>query len=142
MILLPVSGFLTHLQSDDRLLTLDPVSVAHVLKNYTIYEKPLLSRKLIINMIGCGMLAAEGQVYKRQRRVVTPAFSVQNLRPLVPLVFRKGNELKNKWLELFRDNDALVLDVCHWIYRATFDVIGSAGQPLLSCLPMLTLLRL
>ncbi|KAF8159536.1 cytochrome-450 hydroxylase [Crassisporium funariophilum] len=118
---------------DDRLLTLDPISVAHVLKNSTIYEKPWQSRRLITSLIGCGMLAAEGQVHKRQRRIATPAFSIQNMRALVPLVFKKGSELNARWLEMVKQHqntDAkqpLVVDVCHWISRATFDVIGIAG---------------
>lgn len=82
------------------------------------------------------MLAAEGQVHKRQRRVATPAFSVQNMRALVPLVFGKGNELKNRWLEMVQQNEVdgarpnregALIDVCHWVSRATFDVIGLAG---------------
>lgn len=75
------------------------------------------------------MLAAEGQVHKRQRRVATPAFSIQNLRGLVPLVFGKGNELKEKWLEMTENSpDPLTIDICHWVSRATFDVIGLAGK--------------
>lgn len=122
------------LQADERLLTLDPVSVAHVLKNSTMYEKPWQSRALITSLIGCGMLGAEGQVHKRQRRVATPAFSIQNLRNLVPLVFKKGTQLKDKWAELIllsgddKQEEGLVLDVCHWVSRATFDVIGVAGE--------------
>lgn len=46
------------------------------------------------------MLAAEGHVHKRQRRVATPAFSIQNMRALVPLVFSKGEELKDKWMNM------------------------------------------
>ncbi|KAF9461315.1 cytochrome-450 hydroxylase [Collybia nuda] len=122
---------------DERLLTLDPVSVAHVLKHSTTYEKPWQSRSLITSLIGCGMLAAEGQIHKRQRRVATPAFSIQNLRALVPLVFGKGAELKDRWMTMVVQEEQLEvscayppksrIDVCHWISRATFDVIGLAG---------------
>ena len=117
-----------------------------MLKNYTVYEKPWQSRRLITNLIGCGMLAAEGQVHRRQRRVATPAFSIQNLRALVPLVFKKGEELKDKWTELIKAENSdqaghvekwkpARLDVCMWVSRATFDVIGLAGeQTLASCL--------
>ncbi|CAA7263202.1 unnamed protein product [Cyclocybe aegerita] len=114
---------------DTRLLTLDPVSVSHVLKNSTLYEKPWQSRTLITSLIGCGMLAAEGQVHKRQRRVATPAFSIQNHRALVPLVFRKGTQLKVRWMQMAKEQpeDRITLDVCHWVSRATFDVIGMAG---------------
>lgn len=78
------------------------------------------------------MLAAEGHVHRRQRRVATPAFSIQNLRALVPLVFRKGTELRDKWSELLDKpptrEGGIEIDVCHWISRATFDVIGLAGE--------------
>lgn len=78
------------------------------------------------------MLAAEGHVHRRQRRVATPAFSIQNLRELVPLVFRKGNELRDKWFQLLDTpptrEEGTEIDVCHWISRATFDVIGLAGE--------------
>lgn len=124
------------LEWDERLLTLDPISIAHVLKNYTIYEKPWQSRRLITRLIGCGLLAAEGQVHKRQRRVATPAFSIQNMRALVPVVFKKGDELMNRWMNMVVRSEAddvkslggsARIDVCHWINRATFDVIGLAG---------------
>lgn len=82
------------------------------------------------------MLAAEGHVHKRQRRVATPAFSIQNMRALVPLVFNKGEELKDRWMGLIQEQAVdgsqkhpagMRLDVCHWVSRATFDVIGLAG---------------
>ncbi|OBZ71480.1 hypothetical protein A0H81_08492 [Grifola frondosa] len=130
-----IRGFLPW---DQRLFTLDPVSLTHVMKHSNIYEKPWQSRDLITSLIGCGMLAAEGQVHKRQRRVATPAFSVQNMRALVPVVFAKGNELKDRWFSMIADAmtaDAAEsekvagakIDVCHWVSRATFDVIGLAG---------------
>ena len=130
---LSLNYLLTPKQWDERLLTLDPLSVSHVLKNSTIYEKPWQSRKLITSLIGCGMLGAEGQVHKRHRRVATPAFSIQNLRALVPLVFQKGTQLKDRWMEMAiqaeesSQNSEIKVDVCHWINRATFDVIGLAG---------------
>ena len=88
-----------------------------------------------------GMLAAEGQVHKRQRREGTPAFSIQNMRALVPVTFQKGFELRDRWMALIAEAKAqnhqgegdakpagwAKLDVCHWISRATFDVIGLAG---------------
>lgn len=126
---------------ETRLLPLDPVTIAHVLKNPNIYEKPYISRRIIEGLIGCGMLAAEGQVHKRQRRVATPAFSIQNMRALVPVVFNKGEELKDRWMGLIQEHAiktsqgshkpvGLRLDVCHWVSRATFDVIGLAGATL------------
>ena len=107
------------------------------MKHSTIYEKPWQPRALISSLIGVGMLAAEGQMHKRQRRVSTPAFSVQNMRALVPVTFQKGVELRDRWMSLIAEAQSGAeagkhgggarLDVCHWVSRATFDVIGLAG---------------
>ena len=89
------------------------------------------------------MLAAEGQVHKRMRRVGTPAFSIQNMRAFVPVTFKKALELKDRWRSIMgtqpsadaevqstggTKHKAIKLDICHWISRATFDVIGLAGK--------------
>jgi len=91
---------------------------------------------LIEWLIGYGVHAAEGNAHKRQRRVAAPAFSIQNMRAFVPLIFNKGEELKDRWMGLVQEQavkdtqknpTGLQLDVCHWVSRATFDVIGLAG---------------
>ena len=105
----------------------------HVLQHTTIYEKPWPSRQLISNLIGVGMLSAEGQVHKRQRRVALPAFSIQAMHALVPLVFSKATELRDKWTSILKEagieaGGSHLLNVCSWASRATFDVMGSAGK--------------
>jgi cytochrome P450 len=119
---------------DNRILTIDPAAMSHVLKQSTIYEKPWQSRRLITRLLGCGLLSAEGQVHKRQRRVATPAFSIQNMRTLVPVVFTTGNKLKDRLMEIIQESsskedarEGVRLDMCHWVSRGTFDVIGLAG---------------
>jgi hypothetical protein len=130
------AGDLSFLQWETRLLPLDPVTVSHVLNNPNTYEKPSISRRLIEWLIGYGVHAAEGNAHKRQRRVAAPAFSIQNMRAFVPLIFNKGEELKDRWMGLIQEQavkdmqknlTGLQLDVCHWVSRATFDVIGLAG---------------
>ena len=80
-------------------------------------------------MIGCGLLSASGIVHKRQRRVATPAFSIQNLRAFTPIVFERGSRLRNRWRDIIGKSggDESVLDVCLWASRAAFDVVGAAG---------------
>ncbi|KAJ6609827.1 cytochrome-450 hydroxylase [Mycena sp. CBHHK59/15] len=109
----------------------DPVSLSHVVKNTAIYEKPWQSRRLITSLIGCGMLSAEGLVHKRQKRVAMPAFSGQNMRSLVDIAFKKGMQLRDSWMEMLSSPSgkpsAARIDVCQFLSRATFDVVGLAG---------------
>lgn len=105
-----------------------------------IYRKPWQSRRLITGFVGCGMPAPEENVCKRQRCIVTRAFTVQNMCELVTLVFTKGDELKERWSEMTREVGAgtekgkksgMKFNVCHWVSRATFGVIGLVGKYLL-----------
>ena len=70
------------------------------------------------------MRSAEGITHKRQRRVATPASSIQNLRAFASIVFEKGFRLKNRWHDIISKT---VKDVCEWVGRATFDVMGATG---------------
>ncbi|KAJ7497201.1 cytochrome P450 [Mycena latifolia] len=116
---------------DERLLTLDPVSLSHIVKNTAIYEKPWQSRRLITSLIGCGMLSAEGQVHKRQRRVALPAFSGQNMRSLIDIAFTKGMQLKDAWMDMLPPEadttSPATINVGVFLSRVTFDVMGLAG---------------
>ena len=116
-------------QWDQRLLTFDPVALNHVARNPNIYEKPWQTQRYITSMIGCGLLSADGTIHKRQRRVATPAFSIQNLRAFAPIVFERAFRLRNRWRGIVRKDDegGTVLDVCLWASRIAFDVIGAAG---------------
>jgi len=118
------------IQWDQRLLTFDPVAINHVARNPNIYEKPWQTQRFISNLVGCGLLSAEGIVHKRQRRVITPAFSIQNLRAFESIMFEKCFRLRNRWRDIVGKNggDGSVLDVYLWVSRATFDVIGTAGS--------------
>ncbi|KAF7315365.1 Cytochrome-450 hydroxylase [Mycena indigotica] len=111
---------------DERVLILDPVALSHIMKDTTTYEKPWESRTLITSIIGCGMLSAEGQMHRRQRRVAMPAFSGQNMQTLVDIVFKKGVQLKDVWENMTSGGEAKI-DVCQFLSRATFDIIGLAG---------------
>lgn len=78
------------------------------------------------------MLSAEGQVHKRQRRVALPAFSGQNLRSLVEISFKKGIQLRDAWIDMLPPETEKIstarIDICQFLSRATFDVVGLAGD--------------
>jgi hypothetical protein len=65
------------------------------------------------------------------------------VRALTPIFFQKAEELKDRWESLIAPGDdgvidvvggasddaspSAVIDVAHWVSRATFDVVGLAG---------------
>jgi cytochrome P450 len=56
----------------------DPDMIGHVLlNNHANYVRPRLSRQILKPVIGNGLLSAEGEDWRKQRRLVAPTFSPQ-----------------------------------------------------------------
>jgi cytochrome P450 len=54
----------------------DPEMIGHVLlDNHTNYVRPALSRQILTPVIGNGLLNADGDDWRKQRRLVAPTFS-------------------------------------------------------------------
>jgi cytochrome P450 len=79
----------------------------------------------------------EGAEHKKQRRLIGPGFTNQAVKAMAPIFFQKAEELRDRWDTLISEapkeaqstssEDSAVLDVSHWVSRATFDAIGLAG---------------
>ncbi|KAF8238405.1 cytochrome P450 [Tricholoma matsutake] len=140
-------GFGKH---DYRLLSLDFRVISHVLTS-PLYEKPWQTRALFARITGRGLFSKEGAEHKFLRRLIAPAFTLQSVKVMTPVFFQKAEELCQRWDSLIdepftnpgtrpsnlssshppsaaseKPKDGVV-DVAHWLARASFDVIGLAG---------------
>ncbi|KAJ6584658.1 cytochrome P450 [Mycena capillaripes] len=128
-----------------RLMTTDPVAVAHILGNAYDYPKPDFVRDSLATMAAGhdGLLTVEGDAHKRQRKILTPAFSASHIKSLTPIFWDKANKLRDIWLHTASQVDEKEtneskskssvppgyarVDVLMWLGRATLDAIGLAG---------------
>ncbi|KAJ7852690.1 cytochrome P450 [Mycena olivaceomarginata] len=109
-----------------RLYTTDTKALNHFLTNHNIYQRPPHSRYLLSLIVGPGVLVTEGEVHKRQRKVMGPAFGVPQLRELTSIFFAKSAEVRNIWASEAADSP-MRLDVLSWLNKTTLDIIGLAG---------------
>ncbi|KAH7925887.1 cytochrome P450 [Leucogyrophana mollusca] len=115
-----------------RLLTLDLVAVAHILAESDKYQKPDFVRDNLATM-GAGhegVLTTEGDVHKRQRKILAPAFAGGHIKTLTPIFWDKAIQLRDIWTRMAQEHDTEVdesVDVLVWLSKATLDVIGLAG---------------
>ncbi|SPC61823.1 related to Cytochrome P450 [Ustilago sp. UG-2017b] len=81
-----------------RLFIADPRAMLHMLSsaNSYNYEKPLSTRLVLKNFLGEGVLVAEGEVHKRQRKILQPAFNVGSIRELNPIFMKYSRQLAEK----------------------------------------------
>ncbi|KAL7411868.1 cytochrome P450 [Mrakia frigida] len=113
-------------------LTTDPRAISHVLNLGYRYPKPNFVIWIFQSITGLGVLVAEGDQHRRQRRIVAPSFALSQIRDLTPIFLQKSYELcKIIDLELV-DNQVQELDMVRLVARCTFDVIGFGTE--LGCL--------
>ncbi|KAJ4473121.1 cytochrome P450 [Lentinula aciculospora] len=110
------------------LFTLDHKALNHVLMHHYVYQKHDASRFHFTRIVGPGLLVAEGDHHKLQRRVMNPAFGPAQIRDLTETFIDKSMELKDVWLsQIASSGGTAKINVLDWISKMTLDVIGRAG---------------
>ncbi|KAJ7347579.1 cytochrome P450 [Mycena albidolilacea] len=109
-----------------RLYTTDTKALNHFLTNHDIYQRPSPSRYLLSLIVGPGVLVTEGEVHRRQRKIMNPAFGPPQIRELTSIFLEKSEELRNIWASQAASS-AVRLDVLPWLNKTTLDIIGLAG---------------
>jgi cytochrome P450 len=96
--------------------------IQHVLvKNQKNYTKSR-SHQGVKLVLGDGLLTSEGEFWRRQRRLVQPAFHVQKLRGLAATMARLTGEHIARWRSLPQGGRAL--DMHAEMMRLTFRIVG------------------
>lgn len=113
----------------ERVLVTSPQAMAEVLvtKNYT-FPKPAAVRANIGRALGFGILLAEGDEHKLQRRNLMPAFAFRHVKDLYPTFWRKTREVVQAMTQAAGSNGVLETEVYGWSSRVTLDIIGLAGM--------------
>lgn len=104
-------------------------------KNYD-FCKPGLVRHSLSRVLGVGILLAEGDEHRYQRKLLTPAFSFRHVKNLYSVFWRKGREsavaMRRAMAEAEAGKDAselhdAAISIGDLASRATLDIIGLAG---------------
>ncbi|KAJ7116118.1 cytochrome P450 [Mycena crocata] len=109
--------------------TMDTKAIHHVLFNSNIYQKTAPARYFLGRIAGpSGLTAAEGELHKRERKIMAPAFGYPQVRELTSIFIQKSQQLRDIWTdEIAKEGGVARLDVLEWLHRTTLDIIGLAG---------------
>lgn len=110
------------------LLVTSPQALSEILvsKNYE-FEKPQFLRDTLGPVIGHGLVLAEGDAHKIQRRNLMPAFAFRHIKDLYPLFWQKSREVVRAMTAECDDKGVIHMEAGTWASRCTLDVIGTAG---------------
>src|SRR6266404_6800105 len=79
-------------------LAVHPEMAEHILVNHgKKYEKPRSMHKPLSLLFGEGMLTSEGDKWRRQRRMMQPAFHRQSLMNLASVMTRLAQQMAHTW---------------------------------------------
>ncbi|KZP15927.1 cytochrome P450 [Athelia psychrophila] len=107
-----------------RLVLLDPTAVSHIVHTHDNYQRPSGIRDMLHRLAGPGLLWAEGDVHRRQRRILAPAFTNQRLRDIYPVLLECAEKVRTEWARSEKGASAVDIDAHSWMSRLTLDSIG------------------
>ncbi|KAG8214369.1 cytochrome P450 [Butyriboletus roseoflavus] len=113
-----------------RIVLNDPKAIAHFYSKDTwTYIHIPIHRKTIANLLGKGLLWAYGENHKRQRKSLTPAFSIAAIRQLTSIFYDSAYKAKGAWDAFIESNggDSALIEVQNWMNHISLDTIGLAG---------------
>jgi cytochrome P450 len=111
------------------------ISEAYVVRSYD-YQRPVIAHEILSRLLGVGLLLAEGEEHRVQRKNLTPAFSYRHVRDLVPTFWyiaakmarRITEDIQRQCVEMSSpDRTGAVIPFDAWVNRGTLDIIGAAG---------------
>ncbi|KAJ5226582.1 uncharacterized protein N7469_006588 [Penicillium citrinum] len=101
------------------------------------FEKPWRARNFLARILGFGLILSEGPAHRKQRKALTPAFNIKNIRSMYTLMWDKTNqfleemekELVQNPMEGTSPQDGVgKAEMGVWASRLTLDIIGPAAM--------------
>lgn len=102
----------------------EPEAMKHVLidnaKNYT-KSRNYDGLRL---MLGQGLVTSEGELWKKQRKLVAPAFTPQRVPTYVPTFVRAAEDAVANWERELRHTKSADVEIHHAMMSLTFRIVG------------------
>ncbi len=102
------------------LLVHEPAAIRRVLlDNAGNYQKDSIQRRVLSAGLGDGLLSAENEQWRTQRRILAPVFARKTIMDFAPAMMDAANALTARW----RAKDGTTIDVAAEASRLTLDVL-------------------
>jgi cytochrome P450 len=100
----------------------DPVGVKRVLlDNVANYPKTEMEQKLLGDILGQGLLVAQGDTWKAHRRLMAPSFDFKSLVSYSPAMVSSAEQMADSWAQ---KGDGAVVDIAEEMTQLTLQVIS------------------
>jgi len=101
-----------------------PDAVKDVLKDVESFDKATLASRMIRPLTGLSILIENGERWRRNRRLMQPAFTPGRMLAFLPLIAREAAAVSERWRALARSGERV--DVASEMMRLTYRVVEGA----------------
>ncbi|KAF7422931.1 hypothetical protein PC9H_011095 [Pleurotus ostreatus] len=116
---------------EDRLLITDAKALQYIYQTSGYHWPKMWERRELSRLVtGPGLTWADGDVHKRQRKIMLPGFGTPESRAFLPVFLGTANKLAEKWKDMISTSGtdgSMVVNMPYWLSRATLDAIGEAA---------------
>ncbi|KAI0356004.1 cytochrome P450 [Trametes cingulata] len=120
-----VKGALFH---PDIIVAADHAAVQHIFQNADDYVKSPAFRPPVANVLGKGLVWAEGEDHKTQRRIIAPAFSSEAIKGMADDISEcseKAKQLESRLTNhVLSAGGAATVNITEYTSTCTLDIIG------------------
>ncbi|RGB30116.1 cytochrome P450, partial [Rhizophagus diaphanus] len=105
------------------LFVADPKIIQEILTSSKAYDFVKSHNEFNIALLGNGLVFAEGDDHKRQRKMMTPTFTHSNIKEMVPTFIRVASTLKGLIEKEINQGNSNI-NLSPYISKTTLDIIG------------------
>lgn len=91
--------------SQSALFTVDKAALSFILRSTDIFPKQKPLRRQLARYLDNGIVVAEGDVHRRQKKMLAPSFAPGMIKAYNGLFLDQSARLRDKWLGLVDDFD-------------------------------------
>ncbi|KAF7351389.1 hypothetical protein MSAN_01570600 [Mycena sanguinolenta] len=130
--LFKIKGALFHPDIASQIVATDHSAVHHIFAHSDLYVKSPAFRPPIKNLLGKGVLWAEGDDWHRQRRILGHAFSTESVKEMTPAIYECAERLEARLSNLILLDSAAAEDgtwfnIVPFLSACTLDIIGAVA---------------
>ncbi|KAF5357736.1 hypothetical protein D9757_011950 [Collybiopsis confluens] len=114
----------------DRLLISDPKALQYILQTSGYrWQKSSQRRELSRIITGRGLLWADGDDHRRQRKIMLSGFTTPEANNFLPIFFSCAASLARRWSDVLTNSEdhSYIFNIPTWVTRATLDAIGKVA---------------
>ncbi|XP_027341297.1 cytochrome P450 72A68-like isoform X2 [Abrus precatorius] len=105
-----------------RVTITDPEVIKDVFNKINEFTKPTTSP--LIRFLAPGLVSHEGEKWIKHRKIINPAFKLENLKNMLPLFIQCCNDLISKWEGMLSSDGSCETDVWPSLQNLSCDVIS------------------